>query len=68
MDDYELAFETRSDAEQALAVLEEALAEFELELNSLKSSIQELPVEIESSAIVTLRGHKLTTSSGIEKS
>lgn len=56
LDDYELVFETRSLAEEALATLEEGLAEYELELNSLKTSIQELPLELETSAIVALRG------------
>lgn len=57
LDDYELVFESRSLAEEALATLEEALAEYELELNSLKTSIQELPLELETSAIVALREH-----------
>jgi hypothetical protein len=33
VDDYELCFETRSDAEQGLAALQESLTEFELALN-----------------------------------
>ena len=57
LDDYELVFESRSLAEEALPTLEEALAEYELELNSLKTSIQELPLELDSTAIVALREH-----------
>jgi hypothetical protein len=68
MDDYELTFETRTDAEKALATLEEGLAEYELELNTLKTSIVELPLEIESSAIISLRRHTMTGARGIEKS
>lgn len=43
IDDYELAFQTRSGAEQALATLEDALAEFELTINPAKTEILELP-------------------------
>jgi hypothetical protein len=39
VDDYELLFEDRSDAERALTVLEDALAEFELELNPQKTEL-----------------------------
>lgn len=55
MDDYELVFETRSEAERALAALEEALAEFELELSPQKTAIEELPISIEDEAIEELR-------------
>jgi hypothetical protein len=68
LDDYELVFETRSLAEEALATLEEALAEYELELNSLKTSIQELPLELETSAIVALRGHQIEESDASDSS
>ena len=43
IDDYELAFTSRSAAEQAQAVLEEALAEYELAINPTKTEILELP-------------------------
>lgn len=55
MDDYELVFETRSRAERALASLEEALSEFELELNPQKTVIEELPIPLEDDAIAELR-------------
>ena len=42
-DDYELAFTTRSGAEEALALLEDALAEYELAINPTKTEILELP-------------------------
>ena len=59
MDDYELGFSTRSEAEHGLAVLEEALSDYELELNPLKTAIVELPDQIDNPAIVSLRGHRL---------
>ena len=43
IDDYELAFQTRSAAEEALAKLEDVLAEFELTINPAKTEILELP-------------------------
>jgi hypothetical protein len=68
LDDYELVFETRSLAEEALATLEEALAEYELELNSLKTSIQELPLELDNTAIVALREHPFQESGASDSS
>lgn len=43
IDDYELAFTTRSAAEEAQALLEDALAEYELVINPTKTEILELP-------------------------
>lgn len=43
MDDYELAFTSRGAAEEAQAVLEDALAEYELAINPTKTEILELP-------------------------
>jgi hypothetical protein len=68
LDDYELVFESRSLAEEALATLEEALAEYELELNSLKTSIQELPIELDNTAIVELREHPFQESGASDSS
>lgn len=59
MDDYELVFRTRSEADAALAALEEALSEYELELNTHKTSIHELPLELDTPAIIELRNHPL---------
>lgn len=42
-DDYELAFTSRGAAEEAQAVLEDALAEYELTINPFKTEILELP-------------------------
>jgi len=63
MDDYELLFESRSEAERGLAALEEALAEYELELNPQKTSIEELPISIEDEAIEELRTFPIRTTS-----
>ena len=58
MDDYELLFDDRSDAERALTALEDALAEFELELNPQKTEIVSLPQELENPGIQELRGFR----------
>ena len=55
IDDYEFAFETRSEAEEALAILQEALNEYELALNPSKTSIDGLPQAADSLAISELR-------------
>jgi hypothetical protein len=47
MDDYELVFDSRSDAEAGLAVVEEVLSDFELAINPRKTSIDQLPVELD---------------------
>jgi hypothetical protein len=54
-DDYELTFNERAHAERGLAVLENALTEFELELNPAKTSITELPQELDNPGIQELR-------------
>ncbi len=54
-DDYELTFGDRSQAERALAVLEDSLADFELELNPAKTTIHELPQELDNPGIQELR-------------
>jgi Reverse transcriptase (RNA-dependent DNA polymerase) len=43
LDDYELAFESRAEAEEGLALLEVSLGKFELVLNPYKTRILELP-------------------------
>lgn len=47
MDDYEIGFLSRSEAEAGLAVVEEVLADFELAINPRKTSIQRLPIELD---------------------
>lgn len=46
IDDYELGFATRAKAEEAMAILQETLAEFELALNPQKTGIIELPLTL----------------------
>ena len=43
IDDYELAFASRAAAESSQALLEDALAEYELTINPTKTQILELP-------------------------
>lgn len=55
IDDYELGFRSAAEAERGLAILQEALREYELELNPRKTRIVELPQIIESPAISQIR-------------
>lgn len=61
VDDYEMCFDTRSEADQALADLQEALTEFELAINAAKTSIVELPLPIEEPWVSELRMFKFRT-------
>ncbi len=54
IDDYELAFSTRTEAEDAFHVLERHLREFELALNPLKTSVLELPMPTQAGWITPL--------------
>ena len=47
VDDYEFICETLPDAERMLAVLQDALAEYELKLNAPKTQIIELPTDLD---------------------
>jgi hypothetical protein len=47
MDDYEIGFLSRSEAEAGLAVVEEVLSDFELAINPRKTSILRLPIELD---------------------
>ncbi len=49
VDDYELAFQSRSDAERALATLQSMLLKYELQLNEAKTRIARLPDALEDS-------------------
>lgn len=61
-DDYELIFSERSQAERCLAILEDALSEFELELNPSKTRIVELPQELDNPGIQELRSFRFRSS------
>jgi hypothetical protein len=63
MDDYELAFVDRTDADRALSALLSALSVYELELNSLKTRIEELPLEIDNSPILAIKAMPLRPKS-----
>ena len=58
-DDFSIATRSQSDAETAMDALQSCLAEYELSLNPLKTSIQQLPVPIEDEGIAELRLWKL---------
>jgi len=58
IDDYELGFRDRTDAENAYHTLESILAQFELALNPLKTSIVELPAALESTWTSKLSRHE----------
>jgi hypothetical protein len=47
IDDYELGFSSRAEAEAAYVLLQQALAEFELAPNPAKTAIRELPEEFD---------------------
>jgi hypothetical protein len=55
IDDFELAFQTYSAAEQALAVVESTLRDYELKVNPQKTFIQEVPATLEPSWVESLR-------------
>ena len=55
VDDYELSFSARSDAERALARLQSVLLRYELQLNERKTRIVELPDALKDSWPVRLR-------------
>jgi hypothetical protein len=54
-DDYELTFSRSSDAENALAVLQQVLDEFELNLNPRKTFIERLPKPLDLRWVSTIR-------------
>ena len=55
VDDYELAFASRSDAERALAKLQSTLLKYELQLNESKTRIVKLPDVLQDSWTSSLR-------------
>jgi hypothetical protein len=58
VDDYEFVCLHREDAEYCLSVLQQALQEFELELNTLKTQIVELPSPVQDTEVAHLRNFK----------
>jgi hypothetical protein len=55
VDDYELGFATRAEAEDTLFALQAALGEYELEINAEKTRIAEGPLELEAEWVRRLR-------------
>ncbi|MCF8098409.1 MAG: RNA-directed DNA polymerase [Desulfarculaceae bacterium] len=55
IDDYELGFKTRSEAELVLAIMQETLNQYELSLNPKKTCILDLPVPLETPWVSSLR-------------
>jgi hypothetical protein len=55
IDDYELSFQTRTEAEDAFHILDTCLAKFELALNPKKTLVLELPLELEAGWATELR-------------
>ena len=54
-DDFEFGFASRADAESAAALLQQALSEYELQLNANKTAIVELPMPLEPTWISEIR-------------
>lgn len=55
IDDYELGFRTRNEAENAFHILESILSGYELALNPRKTMIEELPFRLEASWAAPIR-------------
>lgn len=62
IDDFEFGFDTRSEAASALATIEEVLSDFELAINPRKTSIEDLPVELERPWIAEIRSYPLAVA------
>jgi hypothetical protein len=68
IDDYELAFRTRSEAEYGLVALESALAEYELSINIAKTEICELPEAFDVTWTHEIAAFEVRTGSGTQTS
>lgn len=62
IDDYELTFHTRAEAEDAFHLLEKTLGNFELALNPKKTKVLELPLKFEAAWATELRSHNIRAS------
>ena len=63
IDDYELSFQTRTEAENAFHILDTCLAKFELALNPKKTQVLELPLQLEAAWATELRRFNFTRAS-----
>ncbi len=59
-DDFEFGFATRADAESAAALLQQAMSEYELQLNANKTAIVELPMPLEPTWVSEIRMFRFT--------
>lgn len=62
IDDYELGFWSRTEAEDAYHILESCLSEYELALNPKKTSVVELPLPLEPKWAVALKRFPIRVS------
>ncbi|WP_371807630.1 RNA-directed DNA polymerase [Arhodomonas sp. KWT] len=62
IDDYELSFKSRTEAEEAFHLLEICLSEYELALNPKKTKVSELPTPLESAWARELKTFQFRTS------
>lgn len=66
IDDYELSFRSRTEAEDAYHILESCLAGYELALNPKKTIVKELPIPLEAEWSTALRRFNIrATKTGI---
>ena len=63
IDDYELSFQTRTEAEDAFHILDACLADFELALNPKKTQILELPLPLEAPWATELKQFQFSRNS-----
>jgi len=64
MDDFELCFADHAAAEQALAIMQEELLQFELRLNPRKTALLAPPINLEPEWISELRRFEIRNNSG----
>jgi len=67
IDDYNLSFTNRSEAEAALHALQASLAHFSLALNPAKTRIVDLPTPIQPSWVVFLRSQRFSNNPGAQE-
>jgi hypothetical protein len=65
IDDYELSFQTRTEAEDAFHILDACLADFELALNLKKTQVLELPLPLEIPWATELKEFKFSRNSQV---
>jgi Reverse transcriptase (RNA-dependent DNA polymerase) len=63
IDDYELSFQTRTEAEDAFHILDTCLSEFELALNPKKTQVLELPLPLEAQWATELKQFSFSRNS-----